>query len=204
LSPHSSVHCFSVPSNTAANSGLLHAPAGSGLRDQLLQCLPGLRARALKLCFDAVEAEDLVQDTVERALRFERTYQPGTNLRAWVQQVLFSVFVTRCRRRRRERRALDSLLCDPCAWTRGDEVPAMNALSRRVENALEALPPQFAAVIRLVDIGDHSYKDAAERLGVPVGTVMSRLFRGRRMLATALGPEDRAAGSGHCAPPVAA
>jgi len=203
LSPHSSVHCFSVPSTTTANSGLPSAPAGAGLRDQLLQCLPGLRARALKLCFDAVEAEDLVQDTVERALRFERTYQPGTNLRAWVQQVLFSVFVTRCRRRRRERRALDSLLCDPCAWTRGDDAPVMNALSRRVESALEALPPQFAAAIRLVDIGEQSYKDAAERLGVPVGTVMSRLFRGRRMLATALGAQD-SAGSGHCAPPVAA
>ena len=203
LSPSSSTHCFSVPVTTA-NLEPPNVLAGAGLRDQLLQCLPGLRARALKLCFDPIEAEDLVQDTVERALRFERTYHPGTNLRAWVQQVLFSVFVTRCRRRRRERRALDSLLCDPCAWTKGDDLPAMNALSRRVESAIVALPPQFAAVIRLVDIGEHSYKDAAERLGVPVGTVMSRLFRGRRMLATALGAEASAVESSHCAPPVAA
>jgi RNA polymerase sigma-70 factor (ECF subfamily) len=169
-----------------------------------LDCLPALRARALKLCFDPIEAEDLLQDTVERALRFERTYQPGTNLRAWVQQVLFSVFVTRCRRRRREHRALEHLLNDPCAWTRGDDAPAMSALSRRVESAIDALPAQFAAVIRLVDIGDHTYKDAAERLGVPVGTVMSRLFRGRRLLATALGPEATAAPGAECASAAAA
>jgi len=184
----SSSHCFSVPSVTTTVDPQSGSPGA--LREQLLACLPGLRARALKLCYDPAEAEDLVQDTVERALRFERTYQPGTNLRAWVQQILFSVFVTRCRRRRRERRALDSLLTDPCAWTRGDDLPAMNALSRRVESAVAALPPQFAAVIRLVDIGEHSYKDAAERLGVPVGTVMSRLFRGRRLLAVALGSDS--------------
>jgi RNA polymerase sigma-70 factor, ECF subfamily len=183
----------------------LSVPAlpGVALREQLLTCLPGLRARALKLCFDPTEAEDLVQDTVERALRFERTYQAGTNLRAWVQQILFSVFVTRCRRRRRERRALDALLFDPCAWTHGDEPPAMSALSRRVEKAIGALPPQFAAVIRLVDIGEHSYRDAAERLGVPVGTVMSRLFRGRRLLADALGA-DRTVPRGDDPAPLAA
>ena len=73
-------------------------------RDELTLHLPSLHARALKLCLNATEAQDLVQDTVERALRFESSYQPGTNLRAWAQQVLFSVFVTRCRKNRRERR----------------------------------------------------------------------------------------------------
>jgi RNA polymerase sigma-70 factor (ECF subfamily) len=157
------------------------------LRDEITEHLPGLRARALKLCLNAAEAQDLVQDTIERALRFEASYRPGTNLRAWMQQVLFSVFVTRCRRTRRERRALENLTTDPCAWTRHDPAPAMNALGRRVEDAIASLPLQFGAVVRLVDLDEHSYKDAADRLGIPVGTVMSRLFRGRRLLAAALG-----------------
>lgn len=157
------------------------------LRDELIELLPGLRARALKLCLNASEASDLVQDTIERALRFEASYRPGTNLRAWMHQVLFSVFVTRCRKGRRERRAIEQLTTDPCAWTRHDPSPAMTSLSPRVQAALAALPAQFGAVVRLVDVDEHSYKDAADRLGIPVGTVMSRLFRGRRLLAASLG-----------------
>jgi RNA polymerase sigma-70 factor, ECF subfamily len=163
------------------------------LRQELQPHLPGLFSRALRLCKNSSEAHDLVQDTIERALRFEANYQPGTNLRAWLQQVLFSVFVTRCRRARRERRALERLTCDPCAWTHQDSAPEMLALSRRVEHAIASLPPQFGAVVRLVDVEEHSYKDAADRLGVPVGTVMSRLFRGRRLLAAALGEPEMAA-----------
>ena len=157
------------------------------IRDELPDVLPVLRARALKLCLNAAEASDLVQDTVERALRFESSYQPGTNLRAWLQQVLFSVFVTRCRRLRRERRALEALTSDPCAWTHPESGPAMQRLSPKVEGAIAELPEQFAAVVRLVDLDERSYKDAAEALGIPVGTVMSRLFRGRRLLAARLG-----------------
>lgn len=156
------------------------------LRDEIEEVLPALFARALKLSLNANEAHDLVQDTVERALRFESSYQPGTNLRAWMQQVLFSVFVTRCRRLRRERRALESLTTDPCAWTHAEAGPAMQQLSPRVESALAALPRPFGDVVRLVDLDERSYKDAAAMLGIPVGTVMSRLFRGRRLLAESL------------------
>jgi RNA polymerase sigma-70 factor, ECF subfamily len=163
------------------------SPSPRPLRSELGAHLPGLRARALKTCLNRTEAQDLVQDTIERALRFEASYQPGTNLRAWMHQVLFSVFVTRCRRSRRERRALQQLTTDPCAWTHHDPAPAMAALSRSVEQAIDSLPAQFGAAVRLVDLDEHSYKDAADRLGVPVGTVMSRLFRGRRLLAAALG-----------------
>ena len=160
------------------------------LRDEIAEHLPGLRARALKLCLSTSEAQDLVQDTVERALRFESSYRPGTNLRAWMHQILFSVFVTRCRRRRRERRALDVLGTDPCAWTHRDAPPAMRALSPSVEAAVEALPSQVGAAVRLVDLAELSYKEAAAQLGVPVGTVMSRLFRGRRLLAASLSSEQ--------------
>lgn len=163
-----------------------HPRATSELRRELAGLMPILSARALRLCRSETEAQDVLHDTVVRALEFEHGYHAGTNLRAWVNQVLFSVFVTRCRRLRRERRALDVLATDPCAWTRSDGAPAMRALTSPVRRALDALPPQFSAVIELVDLGELSYKDAADVLGVPVGTVMSRLFRGRRLLAAAL------------------
>ncbi|MEZ4221915.1 MAG: RNA polymerase sigma factor [Polyangiaceae bacterium] len=162
------------------------------MRDEITEHLPALRARALKLCLNRTDAHDLVQDTVERALRFESSYVPGTNLRAWVQQVLFSVFVTRCRRLKRERRALEVLTTDPCAWTHRDAPVAMEALSPSVAHALGQLPPAFGDVVRLVDLDERSYRDAAEALSIPVGTVMSRLFRGRRMLREALAPTQPA------------
>lgn len=171
------------------------SPEGAGdaghesFRGALVAALPKLRARALKLTRSQALAEDLLQDTFERALRFESSYQPGSNLRAWLHQVLFSVFITRCRRLRRERKALGLLATDPCAWTSLESGPTIAFLPRPVEAALGSLPAPFAEVVRLVDLGEHSYKDAAEQLGIPVGTVMSRLFRGRKLLAELLNPD---------------
>lgn len=157
------------------------------LRSKLPALLPALNARALSLCKRQCDASDLVQDTVLRALRFEAGYERDTNLRGWLQQILFSVFITRCRKSTRERRALGALAGDPCAWTQPEAPPAVRqSLTRPVSRALEALPSQFSAVVRLVDLEERSYKDAATELSVPVGTVMSRLFRGRRLLAEAL------------------
>ncbi len=161
-------------------------PPSRAFRDELTALLPSLRARALRLSASRADAADLVQDAIERALRFEASYQSGTNLKAWAHQVLFSVFVTRCRKARRERRALGFLHEDPCAWVRSDPAPAMAVLTSSVERALLSLPESFGAVVRLVDLEERSYKDAAVALGIPVGTVMSRLFRGRRLLATRL------------------
>jgi len=79
-----------------------------------------------------------------------------------------------------------ALATDPCAWTNPDAPPMRHSLMRPVSRALDALPTQFSAVVRLVDLEERSYKDAASELAVPVGTVMSRLFRGRRLLAEAL------------------
>ena len=156
------------------------------LRRKLPALLPGLNARALSLCKRKSDANDLVQDTVLRALCFENGYERDTNLRGWLQQILFSVFITRCRKAKRERRAMDALTSDPCAWTLPDAPSSRETLSRPVTRALDALPGQFSAVVRLVDLEEQSYKDAAATLSVPVGTVMSRLFRGRRLLAQAL------------------
>jgi RNA polymerase sigma-70 factor (ECF subfamily) len=158
----------------------------SELRVALEVLRPDLHARAMRLTRNASIAEDVVQDTLERAMRFESHYLPGTNPRAWLFQILFSVFITRCRRARREQKALSSLYADPCAWTKNDEAPAMSELSPAVRRALDALPVGFRQVVVLVDLEELPYRDAAARLGVPVGTVMSRLHRARKLLAVAL------------------
>jgi RNA polymerase sigma-70 factor (ECF subfamily) len=161
---------------------------------ELAALAPDLFGRALRLGRSPAVAEDLVQDTLERAMRFQGQFLPGTNLRAWVSQILFSVFVTRCRRARRERNALAWLSTDPNAWTRPEAVGPMASLSPAVRRALDTLPEGFRAVVILVDLDEQPYKQAAAVLGIPVGTVMSRLFRARRMLAEALGEtEQRAA-----------
>lgn len=145
-----------------------------------------LLAHARKVARSSSEAEDLVQDTVVRALRFASSFEPGTNVRAWIHQVLHSVFITQCRQRSRELRGLEALSIDPCAWVREEPTPPVCQLSPRVEQALAGLPSSYREVVRLVDILDLSYKDAARSLAVPLGTVMSRLHRGRRLLAGAL------------------
>src|SRR6185369_12160700 len=142
--------------------------------------------RAMRMSRSPHIAQDLVQDTVERAIRFEAHFQPGTNLRAWVYQILFSVFMTRCRRLRRERNALEVLSTDPCAWTAPEKVNEMAGLSPSLVRALDALPASFREAVVLVDLEEMAYKDAAKKIGVPVGTVMSRLHRGRKQLAAAL------------------
>lgn len=161
----------------------------ASLKRGLAELVPELRGRACRLSGDATIADDLVQDTVERALRFAPQYERGTNLRAWAYQILFSVFITRYRRSRREKNALRALALDPCAWTMPERFARPESqlqLSPRAKAELDALPETFRSVVVLVDIGEMTYREAAASLGVPVGTVMSRLHRGRRLLATQL------------------
>jgi RNA polymerase sigma-70 factor, ECF subfamily len=163
----------------------------------LVELMPELRGRACRLTGEPSAAEDVVQDTLERALKFVAQYERGTNLRAWVYQILFSVFITRYRRSRRERNALRALTLDPCAWTMPERFAPPDAttpLSPTTQGKLDALPETFRAVLKLVDLDDLSYREAATELGVPVGTVMSRLHRGRKLLASQLrecDPADR-------------
>ncbi len=156
------------------------------LRKALVSMAPELYNRAFRMSRSSVAAQDLVQDTVERALRFETQYRPGTNIKAWVHQILFSVFITKCRRSRRERKALDVLYSDPNAWTAMPAASEVTCLSPSTLKALNAIPTVYRDVVVMVDIEEISYKDAADKLDVPVGTVMSRLHRGRKMLADAL------------------
>lgn len=153
------------------------------LRRGVATMAPELFGRALRLTRSQHLAEDLVQDTVERAIRFASTYREGTNLKAWMHQILFSVFITRCRRNRRERVAVGVLATDPNAWTRVDNVKEMPGLTKSTKRALRKLPTSFRRALVLVDLQELGYKEAAKKLRVPVGTIMSRLHRGRKMLA---------------------
>ena len=171
-----------------------HVSTIDELRRALVSMAPELYNRAFRMSRSSVTAQDLVQDTVERALRFEAQYRPGTNIKAWVHQILFSVFITKCRRSRRERKALDVLYSDPNAWTAAPAVSEVTSLSPSTLKALDAIPTVYRDVVVMVDVEEISYKDAADKLEVPVGTVMSRLHRGRRMLAKALdNSQDKAA-----------
>lgn len=164
-----------------------HTPAE--FRRGLERLGPELRCRALRLTKDPVLADDVMQDALVRALTFESQYRVGTNLRAWAYQILFSVFVTRYRRSRREKNALRHLATDLDAWTHNDAFGSPEgkaALTRTTSQRLSALPEGFRAVIEKVDLGDATYREAATELGLPLGTVMSRLHRGRRMLAEAM------------------
>ncbi len=156
------------------------------LRQGLAKLRPELYARALRLSRSPSQAEDIVQDAILRALRFEDQFQPGTNLRAWVGQILLSVFLTQCRRKKRERRALENLIDDPCAWVKRDPPAVMSTLSPKPARALASLSDGYRQVLQLVDLDGLSYREAAMRLGVPDGTIMSRLHRGRRLLAGVL------------------
>jgi RNA polymerase sigma-70 factor (ECF subfamily) len=137
------------------------------------------------------EAEDLVQETYARAFRSWRSFQPGTNLRAWLLRILTNLNIDRGRRSQRAPQmqpleANDYYLYDKLSESDGglaDEDRVIERLSQDdIVSALSAVPHDFRDVIVLVDIGDFSYQDAAQILDIPIGTVMSRLHRGRRIL----------------------
>jgi RNA polymerase sigma-70 factor, ECF subfamily len=166
----------------------VHTP--SAFAADIAALLPSLRARATKLTRSRVDAEDLLQETALRALRFESTFERGTNLRAWMHQILESIFITGCRRRTRERSALGRFAQDPTLGKSSTPEPVLRVVSDRMDTALRSLPEKFRDVVSLVDLRDHTYREAADELGIPVGTVMSRLFRARKMLSVALTPDS--------------
>ncbi len=137
------------------------------------------------------DAEELVQETYARAFRSWRSFQPGTNLRAWLLRILTNLNIDRGRRQQRAPQmqpleANDYFLYDRLAGNGdgvSDEERVVERLSQDdIVTALSAVPHDFRDVLVLVDLGDFSYQDAAQILDIPVGTVMSRLHRGRRIL----------------------
>jgi RNA polymerase sigma-70 factor, ECF subfamily len=158
----------------------------SELRQQIGALRPLLYARALRLARSPSRAEDIVQEAMLRALRFEHQYQAGTNLKAWTSRVLTSVFLTECRKYKRERRAFDALAKEPRFAGDASGSGELTGLTQATQKEIRALPKSYRDVIETVDLRGHSYREAAQQLGVPMGTVMSRLHRARKQLASKL------------------
>jgi RNA polymerase sigma-70 factor, ECF subfamily len=157
---------------------------------------------ARRLVGSREEAEDLVQETYARAFRSWRSYSPGTNMRAWLLRILTNLNIDRGRRVQRTPQMQpleesDYYLANQLASTAGEEALEQEQVVERlsqdsVVHALAEIQPQFRDVVVLVDIGDFTYADAAEILDIPMGTVMSRLHRGRRALKQKLAEETLA------------
>jgi len=153
---------------------------------------------AFRLTRNPRDAEDLVQDTILRAYRFWDSFQPGSNCRAWMYKILTNTFINHYQKRKRRREVLDRATAEQEA-TDGvliqerslsqrtpQDVLVDSSLSEDVERALNALPSDFRLAVVLCDVEGFSYKEIADIMECPVGTVMSRLYRGRRLLRKSL------------------
>ena len=166
--------------------------------------LDGLYAAALRLTKNPRDAEDLVQDAVLRAFRFFDKFERGTNIKAWLYKILTNTFINRYRRNTKERNIVederdsvqDRLVSRDSADAAENPERAYldRMLSDDVLKALDSVPVDFRLAVILADLQDFSYKEIADILDVPVGTVMSRLFRGRRLLQRQLAEYAAASG----------
>jgi RNA polymerase sigma-70 factor (ECF subfamily) len=157
-----------------------------------LELVDSLYRTALRLTRVPSDAEDLVQDTYLKAFRAADTFEPGTNLRAWLFTILHNTARNRVRDRARDTVTVDSEAVDQAADTGrfGTATPVdtpealllRNTLTPELQSAVDELPDVFREAVWLRDVEEFSYAEIAEVIGVPVGTVMSRISRGRRLL----------------------
>lgn len=148
------------------------------IRRAVVAEIPHLRRYARALLRDATAADDLVQDCLERSLSRLHLFRPGTRLRSWLFAVLHNLFISQARTT--QRRRSDSMAEPPD--TPVEAVQTIRIEARDMVRALEILSAEQRAVVLLIGLEDLSYQEAAEVLGVPIGTVMSRLSRGRERL----------------------
>jgi RNA polymerase sigma-70 factor (ECF subfamily) len=186
----------------AAHRADRHADFEQQVRPYLAQLYPA----ALRMTRNASDAEDLVQETLAKAYTAFHQFKPGTNLRAWLYKILSNTFVNSYRKTRREP-ALAATPELPEGWQRGEDAFApvvrsaeAEALDRMADSevlrALRELPKDFRTAVYLADIEGYPYREVAAMMGTPIGTVMSRLHRGRDRLRRALaayGPQGRSA-----------
>jgi len=177
----------------------------SGFEQQVRPFLDQLHAAALAMTKNASDAEDLVQETITKAYTAFDQFTPGTNLRAWLHRILANTFINSYRKKKREPALASNTERDD--WQVGSESYALAAPSAEAEaldrmadsevlRALRDLPQDFRTAIYLADIEGYPYREVARIMGTPIGTVMSRLHRGRERLRSALagyGPQGRSA-----------
>ncbi len=164
-----------------------------------MEYMGSLYTAALRMTRNAADAEDLVQETYLKAYRAFGSFQEGTNLKAWLYKILTNTFINtyRARKRRPEQSELDDVEdlylyrrlggLEAAAAGRSAEEEVMDLFADEdVKKALESLPEQFRMAVLLADVEGFSYKEIADILDVPIGTVMSRLHRGRKALQKTL------------------
>jgi RNA polymerase sigma-70 factor (ECF subfamily) len=162
---------------------------------QAMEYMPSLYSAALRMTRNAADAEDLVQETYLRAYRGFESFEQGTNLKAWLYRILTNTFINRYRaaQRRPDETDLDEVEdfylyrrlggLEGARASRSAEDELLDVLTEsEVREAVESLPEQFRLAVLLADVEGFSYKEIAEILDIPMGTVMSRLHRGRRAL----------------------
>ncbi len=167
--------------------------------DQAMEYMPALYSAAVRMTRNPSDAEDLVQETYLKAYRAFASFQEGTNLKAWLYKILTNTFINsyRSRRRRPEQSDIEDVE-DLYLYRRlgGLEASGLGQSAEEefldhftdedVKAAVESLPEQFRMAVLLADVEGFSYREIADIMDVPVGTVMSRLHRGRRALQKAL------------------
>jgi RNA polymerase sigma-70 factor (ECF subfamily) len=168
-------------------------PIRADFEREALPHLQALYAAALRMTRNDKDAEDLVQEALLRAYRFFDTFEAGTNCKAWLFRILTNVFCNQYRDRERENVVmteaesssanLEQFLAGASSSGRDTESALLGRMvSADVEKALAAVPPDFRMAVILADLEDFSYKEIAEIMDCPAGTVMSRLYRGRKIL----------------------
>ncbi len=167
--------------------------------DQAMEHMPSLYAAAMRMTRNKSDAEDLVQETYLKAYRAFGSFQEGTNLRAWLYRILTNTFINiyRAKKRRPDESDLDDVEdlylyrrlggLEAAQAGRSAEDEVLDQITEgEVKAAIEALPEQFRMAVLLADVEGFQYKEIAEILDIPIGTVMSRLHRGRRGLQKSL------------------
>jgi RNA polymerase sigma-70 factor (ECF subfamily) len=170
---------------------------GDLFAEEALSHMDAMYGVACRLTRNPTEAEDLVQDALVKAMRARDQFNAGTNLKAWMFRILTNTFINKYRRGGLERSVLDGPDADPLVdgWVSAstmrqlrepEQIALRPIIESEVGKALDALPAEFKLAVVLCDVEEFSYEEIAEIMGCPIGTVMSRLHRGRKLLQKAL------------------
>lgn len=163
--------------------------------DEIIPHLDAMYNFALRLTSDPNDAEDLVQDTIVKAFRFFSSYEKGTNAKAWLFRILKNSYINNYRKKSKQPNQVDydevSSFYETIRADRTDTSDLEDRMFRElidddISNALEELPEDFRTVVLLCDVEDFTYEEIANMLDVPIGTIRSRLHRGRNLLKAQL------------------